>query len=280
MKILAIGDFHGKFPEKLRKEAKNVDLVVSVGDYFPFTLKKLFFRYCYKTDSDLWEVIGKRKYKEITLRDLRKGEEVLKKLNDLSVPIITTIGNYDKTHVLDTYDLKKTKGWKWDEQDFFVSMIKKFKNIKRFDYKYVKFKNLIFIGGYGGSSPGEIKSKNYKKYKNKLENLFKKLKKENKNKKVIFIFHNLPYNCKLDVIRDKNAPEIVKGEHYGSKLIRGIINKYQPILGIGGHMHENQGKCKIGKTLIINTGAACEGKAVLIDFDDEKGKVKNVKFIK
>jgi len=280
MKIFAIGDFHGKFPKKLEKEAKKCDLVVSVADYTPFSLKRVFFKHCYKTDVDLWEVVGKRKYKEIILKDLRKGEKVLKKLNNLSVPVITTIGNYDKTQIIDAHDLKKIKGWKWDEQDFFASMIKKYKNIKRFDYKYVKFKDLIFIGGYGGSYPGEVRSKNYKKYKKKLDNLFKKFKKENKNKKLIFVFHNVPYNTKLDKIKDKNAPKVVKGKHYGSKLIRRIINKYQPILGIGGHMHENQGKDKIKKTLIINTGAAFEGKAVVIDFDEEKGRVKKVQFIK
>jgi predicted phosphodiesterase len=33
MKILAIGDFHGKFPAKLKKEARKVDLILSTGDY-------------------------------------------------------------------------------------------------------------------------------------------------------------------------------------------------------------------------------------------------------
>ncbi len=280
MKILAIGDFHGKFPEKLRREAEKADLIVSIGDYLPFYLKKIFFKYCYKTNVELWEVVGKRKYKAVTLKDLRKGQEVLRKLNNLSVPILTTIGNYDKTQITDTYDLKYTKkSWKWAKQDFFSKIIKKYKNIRRFDYKYVKSKNLIFIGGYGGSFPGHVKSKNYKRYKKKLDSLFKKFKKENKSKKVIFIFHNMPYNCRLDVIRDKNAQEIVRGKHYGSKLIRRIINKHQPVLGIGGHIHENQGKIKIGKTTVVNTGAACEGKAALIDFDEEKGRVKNIKFI-
>ena len=45
-------------------------------------------------------------------------------------------------------------------------------------------------------------------------------------------------------------------------------------------MHENQGKCKISKTTIINTGAAYENKAVIIDFDEKKGRVKEIKFIK
>ena len=39
MKILIIGDFHGKFPEKLKKIAKrkDIDLVVSVGDHTGIT---------------------------------------------------------------------------------------------------------------------------------------------------------------------------------------------------------------------------------------------------
>ena len=62
------------------------------------------------------------------------------------------------------------------------------------------------------------------------------------------------------------------------------------ILAIGGHFHENQGKCKIGKTLVVNPGAAGEGKCVIIDFDEKKGavngipssraRIKSVKFVK
>ena len=44
MKILAIGDFHGKFPAKLQKLAKSVDLVISIGDYKPWRLKKIFLK--------------------------------------------------------------------------------------------------------------------------------------------------------------------------------------------------------------------------------------------
>lgn len=43
MKILAIGDFHGKFPEKLKKKIgkEKPDLIVSIGDYIPFYYRKL-----------------------------------------------------------------------------------------------------------------------------------------------------------------------------------------------------------------------------------------------
>jgi len=287
MKILAIGDFHGKFPQKLRKRIKKEkpDLIVSIGDYFPFSQRKLFFKHSYGQPTELWEVIGKKKVKELIKKDLKKGEEVLKKLDKINFPVFSVVGNLDHTRIADCFDTKtiswqKGKIWKWEVQNFFSPIIKKYKNIKRFDYKFVKFKNLIFIGGYGHTFPGHIKSKNYQGYRKKLDKLFKKFKKENKEKRVIFVFHNMPYNCKLDIIKEKEAHERIRGKHYGSKLTRRIIDKYKPVLGIGGHMHENQGKCKMGRTTVINTGAAYENKAVIIDFDEKKGRIKEIKFIK
>ncbi len=285
MKILAIGDFHGKLPQKLMKKIKkeNVDLIVSVGDYPSFKLRKEFFKYSWKTSKQVWEVIGKKKTKEAKIQDWDNAEKVMKKLESFKVPIITTVGNYEGT-IADSFDIHKTylkdaKRWDWYEQDFFAKALKKFKNIKRIDYRYKKIRGLVFIGGYGHTIPGRVKSKNFKKYKTKLDKLFKKFKKENKQGKVIFVFHNMPYNC-MDKITDKNAPIGARGEHYGSKLNRKIIEQHQPILGIGGHMHENQGKQKIKKTTIINTGAAYENKATIIDFDETKGKIKKIKFLK
>lgn len=287
MKILAIGDFHGKFPTKLRKRIKkeNPDLIISIGDYFPFSQRELFFKHSYGKQTETWEVVGKKKMKEFIKKDLKKGEEILKKVNKLPFPVFSVIGNLDYARFTDCFDTKtiawqKGKVWKWEIQDFFSPIIKKYKNIKRFDYKFVKFGGVVFIGGYGHTFPGHVKSKNYKRYRKKLEKFFKRFKKENKQRKLIFVFHNMPYNCKLDIIRDKEADKRAKGEHYGSKLTRRIINKYKPVLGIGGHMHENQGKCKIGRTTVINTGDAERGRAVIIDFDEKKGRIKNIRFIK
>jgi len=278
MRILAIGDFHGKFPVKLQKLAKGVDLVISVGDYCSFTNRDLFFEYSYHKDTDLWEAVGKKKVKEGILKDLKSGENILKKLNVLKVPVLTVIGNTDYTRVHDTFDVSSgtSRKWKWGAQDFFKPMIKKYGNVRRFDYGSAQIEGLNFIGAYGHTFPGIVKSRNYKKYRAILEKLFKKFQK----KDIIFVSHNMPYDCKLDKIRDKNAPMVVRGKHYGSKLIRRIINKYQPILAIGGHMHENQGKCKIGKTLVVNPGAAVDGRAAIIEFDEGRGKVKSVRFVK
>lgn len=276
VRICAIGDFHGKFPAKLKKLVKSSDLVISTGDYPTWSLKKTFFKYCYRTEKNLWDIIGKKKYKNIFQKDWETAKNILKNLNSISVPVLTVIGNYDNHNVRDSHD-EKNVNWKWATQDFFSKTIKKYSHIKRIDYSAKSAKGLIFIGACGSSFPGKVKSNAYRKYRKKLETLFKKYAKENNERRVIFVTHNVPYNCRLDKIRDKNAPVIIQGKHYGSKLIRRIIDKYQPVLCLCGHIHENQGKCKIGKTLVVNTGAALEGKCAVIDFDE---KVKNVKFIK
>ena len=104
--------------------------------------------------------------------------------------------------------------------------------------------------------------------------------KKNKAGKVIFISHNVPYGTPLGIIRDPRADPQVFGKNYGSKLVREIIEKYQPVLHIAGHMHENQGSCRIRRTLCIEAGPALEGKGTIIDFDESVGRIKKVEFIK
>ncbi|MBU2576634.1 MAG: metallophosphoesterase [Nanoarchaeota archaeon] len=283
MKILAIGDFHGKFPAKLRKLAKEVDLIISVADYCPFNYRKLWFEHCYGRDVELWEVIGKKKVKELVLQDLATGEKILKSLNELGVPVISIVGNLDYGNLNDQYEKKnwtRKEGWKWYNQDFYSKMIKKYKNILRFDYSYALVEDLVFIGGFGHTSPGQVRSSAYKKHKAKLNKLFKQFGKKNRGGKAIFVFHNMPYKCKLDKISTMSPDGRKLRGYYGSKMTRRIIDKYQPVLAIGGHIHENFGKCKIGKTLVVNPGAAIDGRATIIDFDMDKAKIKSVKFVK
>jgi len=282
MKILAIGDFHGKFPKKFENLIKKekMDVVVSIGDYPPFHYRKLWFKHCYNTGKELWEVIGKKKYKELVLEDLRRGEDAVKKLNKVSVTVFTVLGNIDWPSPNDITDYrssslktKKNNLPNWGTFDNFAKRLKKYKNIKRIDYSYIKFNNFVFIGMRGHSFPGHVKSKAYKKYRAKLDRLFKKF----KGKKIIFVSHNVPYKTNLDKITDKKAHKHVRGRHFGSKLTRRIIDRYQPILAVGGHIHEGRGKQKLKKTLMVNPGAIHEGEAAIIDID-EKGGIK-VKFI-
>jgi len=276
MRILVVGDFHGKFPMKIKKKItkEDIDLIVSIGDYFPWSFKKEFFKYCYKTDKELWEILGKGIYKKGFLEDLSVGENILKNLNSSKTPVVTVVGNYDSHNYTDDHDVKKSK-WAWINQDFFSMIIKKYSNIKRIDYGVIKIGGIVLIGAYGGSFPGKVKSKAYRKYRKKLDNLFKKYQKENVAGKVIFVSHNVPYGSKFSKIGKGKY----KGVEKGSKLIRRIIDRYQPTLSLCGHMHEHQGKIRIGKTVIVNSGAVLEGKCALINFDEIGGKVKSVEFV-
>ncbi|MBD3247333.1 hypothetical protein GF378_01805, partial [Candidatus Pacearchaeota archaeon] len=275
MKILAIGDFHGRFAfQKFQKIIKkeNIDLVISTGDYLPFFYRDLWFKHCYSKEVELWEIIGKSKYKKLVFEDIKRGEKVLKKLNNLSVPVITVLGNVDYPSIDDVSDedtVSRKDRLSWDRKTLFAERLKKYKNIHRFDYKYFEHKGYIFIGARGHTYPGEPRSKGYKKHKKKLIKLFKKFPNKRRNKKVIFVGHNLPYNTKLDKI-SKKAPKDVRGKHYGSKLFKTIINRFQPILCLGGHFHENQGKDKMKKTLIVNPGEGKKGEAAIIDISDKK----------
>ena len=299
MKILAIGDFHGKFPRKFTKiiRKEKIDIMLSNGDYTPFSLRDLFFKHIYMNpEKNLWEVIGKEKYKRITLRDLKDGEKILKKLNSLGIPVFTVLGNNDYPFGDDVRDFSKKERdrwkWKWekDKLNFYPRIIKKYNNIHRVDYSYGKFGDYIIIGARGHSHPGAVKSKTYKKHKKILGKLFDKFKKENKEKKVIFLTHNMPYNTKLDKLSiraikfalkhaGKNKKIVKKRKrHYGSKMFRRVIKKYQPILQIGGHIDEGMGKQKLGRTLMVNCGPAHHGKAAIIELD--AGRVKKVRFIR
>jgi Icc-related predicted phosphoesterase len=98
----------------------------------------------------------------------------------------------------------------------------------------------------------------------------------------IFNFHAPPFGSSLDL-----APELTKDLvqaadrkiHVGSRAVANILNKYHPLLGLHGHIHESRGVQKWGRTTIINPGSEySEGilKGVVIIL--EKGKVKDYIF--
>jgi len=71
---------------------------------------------------------------------------------------------------------------------------------------------------------------------------------------------SLRYKIDLAPALDKDLKYITKGgqlvfEHVGSKAVREVIEKYQPLLGLHGHIHESKGYDKIGRTLVINPGS-------------------------
>jgi uncharacterized protein len=79
----------------------------------------------------------------------------------------------------------------------------------------------------------------------------------------VFSLHAPPYGSGLD-----EAPELSKDMRLmyagqslvpvGSKAVLEVIEKYQPLLGLHGHIHEGKGARKLKKTLCINPGSMYE----------------------
>ncbi|MGQ9782281.1 MAG: metallophosphoesterase family protein [Nitrososphaeria archaeon] len=115
------------------------------------------------------------------------------------------------------------------------------------------------------------------KLESRLEQYISKL---NGVDSAIFNFHAPPFQSKLDdaALLDKNLNPVIHGgsvvmEPVGSKAVRKVIEKYQPFLGLHGHIHESAGSVKIGKTFCVNPGSEyAEGilKAFLIEFSDNE----------
>jgi Icc-related predicted phosphoesterase len=79
----------------------------------------------------------------------------------------------------------------------------------------------------------------------------------------IFNFHAPPFGCGLD-----EAPELTRDLRpayagrslvpVGSHSVLKVVEKYQPLLGLFGHIHEGKGTRKLRRTLMINPGSMYE----------------------
>ncbi len=83
-----------------------------------------------------------------------------------------------------------------------------------------------------------------------------------KPSRAIFNLHVPPYGSGLDTANEINPDLTVvyKGGQpnpipVGSRAVRQIIEEYQPMLALHGHIHESRGEALIGRTLAINTGS-------------------------
>lgn len=105
-------------------------------------------------------------------------------------------------------------------------------------------------------------------------------------KNCVFNVHCPPIQTIIDQAPalDSTLKPIVKGGQIqmtaaGSSATRKAIEKYQPLVGIHGHIHESRGVVKIGQTSCFNPGSEYnEGilRGLVIDLED--AKIKNYTF--
>ena len=113
-------------------------------------------------------------------------------------------------------------------------------------------KNDISFVGMGGAIPSPI-SKIVIKDKD-----LKKPIEESIDEKTILVSHEPPY---------KTKDRVFFGHHSGSKELRELIEKCKPRLVLCGHIHEDPGITKLGKSIVLNCsmGKRTEGALIVIN---------------
>jgi Icc-related predicted phosphoesterase len=283
MKFLALGDFHGKFPAKLRNIAKSkeIDSIIFLGDSANADkIRKMIFKNW--TDKPWYEIVGMKKARQLEKESFNSGLKILKILNSFNKPVYLIWGNTDFYKDYTTSEPPVIMPGFYDKE------IRKMKNIILTDRKDRKLNNLEIIG-YGGyldvtefinhpiDKDKEKQKRRLKRYMNdtrKLRELFLKYK---PGKNFIFLTHYTPYGI-FDKVNFKQSP--MHGKHVGWLPYNDVIKKYHPLLVLCGHMHEYQGAKKLGKTTIINPGPASNGKAAVIEINDETKGIEKIRFVK
>jgi len=259
MKFLIVGDLHGNKPKVYFKD---FDAVIAPGDFCSsgeirnYAFQALKERHQNPCSKVKWyDLAGKKEARKLVKKSLKDGREILEYLNSFEVPVYIVPGNADFTP-------EKEEKWTFLQQNHYERLVKELENIIDVHNRLVNVEEHQIIG-HGISSGPE-----YPQYKEDLDRLKKELKKrkaeynrdskklaslfEKASKPVIFLSHNVPFNTPIDEITNKESPRY--GYHYGSLIAREMIEKYQPLACVGGHMHEHFGKCNIGKTICINAG--------------------------
>lgn len=247
-RFLILGDMHGRMPHVY---VKKYDAIIAVGDFCSDEPRKWIFETMRRRikdpryKKDWTDLIGKKRAKEMADRQWDAGRKTLARLNSLGRYAFIVPGN-----------------WDFAEEGLWHLLHVDLDNLIDCHARMVETDSVVFIG-YGMSSGPEIplgqNPKNKKKrialaryagMKKYYDKLFRSAKKI--GKPVIFLAHNVPYGTSLDLITDKRSPSV--GEHAGSVLARQLVEKWQPMACIGGHMHEHFKTEKIGKTVCVNAG--------------------------
>lgn len=280
MRFLILGDLHGRIPNI---RIKNFDAVVTPGDFCSDSLRKEIFRTVKQKLKDprfkkeWYDIMGRDKARKLIEKSISDGRKVLSYLNSLNVPVFIVPGNWDWTGDTDS-------NWDFLREDNYEKLLDGFENILDVHNSLVDIGDYQIIG-YGVSSGPEYPQHKedlarydenelivlkaiYKVELNHFKNIFKKA-----SKPVILISHNVPFSTKLDKILDKKSPRY--GCHYGSLIVKKLIEDCKPLISIGGHMHEHFSKTKIGNTIAINAGFGPE-KNILLEL--ENNRIKKLEF--
>ena len=244
-RIIFLADMHGSAPDL---SAEDFDAIIAGGDFCQTSwLRDLIFS---SPDDEWWKHADREWLKKKSKQSIESGKKVVKHMLSYGAPVFTIPGNtdfYGKHHLRfmsDKYE-KITKG----AFDMNMSLLE-FEGI-----------NLI---GYGGTAGPEIVdgSDDEVEHFQELYSYFHALFSEADMRSTIVATHVPPAGYGFDVIRNPRSP--MNGMAWGSQLMRRLKLDFRPKLMAFGHFHENPGKRRCGRTMLLNPGPAFEGNYAVI----------------
>lgn len=259
MKILAVGDPHGNLQKIKKIPIKDIDLILLTGDIGKADLaRKRFFENVKRKKEGLPELKKDAKFIKEVYNEIHYSTiNVLKHLSKFS-STYSILGDVGENMIKDS-EIKK------DEKKYgikFPYLGREIKKLKEFHLIRNRLRNIngIRIGFLeyfiDTCWVKEFNEKDRKKIKNAKKETEKAKRILNKFGHLdILICHQPPHGY-LDKVNFPGIPIGWKGKHAGSKIILNYIKKYQPKYVFCGHIHEGEGKTKIGKTEIYNLGVA------------------------
>lgn len=260
MKILAVGDPHGDIKKVKKISKKGIDLVLITGDVGKADFaRKFYFDNLKRKEKGLSEkkytkVETKKVYSEIHDSTIK----ILKYFCE-KIPTYSILGNVGNNMIRNAKVRK-------DEEKYKIKLPylrKSLEKLKNFHLVKNRVRNI------GGIRIGFLEYFNDicwdKEFGIKDKKKLKKVRKETlKSKKIlknfgsldILVCHQPPYGYLDKVSLKYNPPKSWVGKHAGSKVILDYVKKHQPKYVFCGHIHEGEGKTKIGKSWIYNLGVA------------------------
>lgn len=240
MKVLLIGDFGGYLPEKLVEaiSQEEFDVVLCNGDYCDISkIKKAFLEH----GDGYHDVFSEEELVEIRRHGLESAQPILEWLDSLQAPVLSVNGNNEVG--------------RFDE---FLEQAEDIDIVWLLDVA-VEFEDLYIVGLQELFSEEEEDAE-------LLMQLFED------DRETILLTHYPPYECELDLLPEDNP--LNPGMHIGREDVRELIDEKQPEICVCGHLEEYQGECKVGRTRVINPGAAHDGKYAILTITDSLAKAK------
>ncbi|MBS3087604.1 metallophosphoesterase [Candidatus Pacearchaeota archaeon] len=255
VKFCAVGDPHGDL-KRIRKVSKNVDFYLVTGDLGRANLaRNIFFENIKRSKKGLAE-------KEVGVKEKKKIHDeihystlgVLRYLANVA-PVYSIQGNVGITTIVEARERSEEDGFKHLATRKVIDDNSKMHLVKN------------VIRNLGGVRVGfleyfvdecwvrEFASRDKEKMKvARKESLKAKKILERFGKVDILVCHQPPYGFLDKISGEYGAPKGWHGKHAGSRVILDYIRKHQPRFVFCGHIHEGEGKIKIGKSEVFNLG--------------------------